>query len=148
MSRAAKRAADAAEAAAARLGHGRLDSVHLLLGLLAEKSAASVALGRRGVREEDLAKQASALYEGPPGKRARDLDRDGAEWRESLALAQDEAETRGAFEISPAHLLLAATSDDAWTAYRALGALGVEVEAMRADLEELARAEANDALDG
>jgi ATP-dependent Clp protease ATP-binding subunit ClpA len=146
MSRAGKRAIDAAAAAAERLGHARLDTLHLLIGLALEKTAAQAALGKRGATAEKLEKGADALYDGPRGGKAREIDRSGGELREALAMAQDEADTAGAHEIGPAHLLLAATADDSWTATAALKALGVDVEALRADVPGLEHDEKNDAL--
>ena len=43
-------------------------------------------------------------------------------------------------------LFLAATEDDEWTAYRALGALGASVEGVRREVEGLARDEAQGSL--
>lgn len=146
MSRPALRALEAAERHATALGHGRLETVHLVLALLEEKGAAGAALARRGVTAEALAARADALYEGPRGGRARDLDRSGGEWREALELARDEADTAGANEIAPAHLFLAATADDSFLAVRALADLGIDVEAARRDVAALARDEAQGTL--
>jgi ATP-dependent Clp protease ATP-binding subunit ClpA len=141
MSRAARAADEAAKAAAVRLGHGAVASVHVLLGLLGAQSVAAAALRRAGVDEKGLEAQASALYEGPPLGRARDLQL-GEEWREVMDGAREEAETAGAAEIEPAHVLLAATSDDTMSAVHALGGLRVDVEALRRDV-----AKASDAAD-
>jgi ATP-dependent Clp protease ATP-binding subunit ClpA len=146
MSRAAMRAIDAAAETAAKLGHARLDTIHLLIALGEARSAASVALDKRGAGPQALTKKAAEVYEGPEGGRARDIDRSGGELREALAGAEDEAETAGANEISPAHLLLAATADDSWSGVRALKALGVDVEALRADVPGLEHDEKNDDL--
>jgi ATP-dependent Clp protease ATP-binding subunit ClpA len=142
LSRAAQRVIEAAAKKALAAGHDRLASVHAVQALLESGGAAAAALAGRGVSPDRLDPEADKVYDGPRGGRARDLDRSGAEWRDLMGLARDEAENAGSHEIEPAHLFLAATADDDWTASRALRALGVDVEAARAEVERLARGEA------
>lgn len=131
LSRAAHTVVEGACQEAVGLRHGRLESVHLVLALLRNRTAARVVLERVGVNAERLHAEAGSVYEGPELERARDLERSGGEAGEVLELAVDEADAGGVFEVLPSHLFRAATSSDRWTAYRALEALGIDVEAAR-----------------
>jgi ATP-dependent Clp protease ATP-binding subunit ClpC len=147
LSRTAQRAMKIAEQAALELGHGRLDTVHLLLGLQAETGAAATVLGKLGIERAKLVRVADEVYEGVRGGgRARDLDLSSGEAKEALELARDEADASGEHEIAPARLFLAATEDEEWSAYKALRALGVDVEKARKDVEALVRDEAQGSL--
>jgi ATP-dependent Clp protease ATP-binding subunit ClpA len=146
FSGAAQRALAAAEKEALALGHLRLGSAHVVLGLLAERGAAAVALERLGVTAAAARKRADELYEGERGTRARDLDVGADEMREVFELARDEAEAAGEHDIAPLRLFLAATQDDAWGAYRLLEALKVDVERARRETEALGRDERQGSL--
>lgn len=146
LSRAVQRAIQAAAAEARALGHGRLDAAHLLLGLLVEPGAASVALSRAGVGADALRRKVDEGYDGIRDPRAKEIDRSGGEIREVLAGARDEADASGEHDIALVRLFLAATEDEEGSACRALRALGVDVDKVRADAEGLARDEAQGSL--
>ena len=141
LSRAARAAVDRACKEAVALQHGRLETVHLVLALLDDRTAARVVLERLGVGAGKVRAEAASVYDGPELERASDLERSGDEARETLELAVDEADAGGDFEVLPAHLFCAATSSDRWTAYRALIGLGVDVERARREVTDLIKDE-------
>jgi ATP-dependent Clp protease ATP-binding subunit ClpA len=146
LSRGAKKALDAAEKEAVALGHGRLDTAHLLLGLFAGATAGGVAMRRSAVTDSALRSAVDEAYDGPrEGGRARDLER-GEELRDALEIAREETDAAGEHDIPPVRLFTAITQDDDWSAYRALRDLSVDVEVCRRMAESLARDEAQGSL--
>ncbi|GIW72430.1 MAG: hypothetical protein KatS3mg102_1972 [Planctomycetota bacterium] len=130
-STAASRAVELALAEARRRGHGRLESAHLLAGLLAVPGSPQALLAEQGLGASALAAHLDAAYEGPPLLAGAAVEQHGPEWREVVALAQEIADAEGSFEVEPRHLLLAATEDRRWSAWRVLEAAGVAPAALR-----------------
>lgn len=148
LSGAARRAVAAAEKEALALGHLRLESAHLVLGLMVERGAATAALEKQGLQLTKLRRAVDEQYAGDRGKRERDFERFGGEVREVMELAKDEAEQAGENDIALVRLFLAATADEEWSAYKALRALGIDVERARDEADGMARDEAQGSLPG
>jgi hypothetical protein len=137
----ARRAVQHAAREARSLGHGELDTDHLLLGLLAEEHAASRALGAAGAERDRL----RAAVDGPearkplPGAGENGRLPISARARHALEQSLRESVQRGDPHLGVEHLLLALVADQQGAAMRALKGIGAKPPVVRKELTEPSR---------
>ena len=130
---AARRAVAAAEAEALAIGHDRIGTEHLLLGILADESAAAWQLADAGarlprVRRKVLEALPARPAGSPPGAGPLELTARAAR---ALARAVRSSHGRRADMVTPEHLLVGVL-DVEGTAGQVLRSLGVDLDRLRA----------------
>lgn len=135
---AARRAVATAEAEARALGHDRVGTEHLLLGVLADEGSAASLLRRAGaalpVARRKVLEVRPALAPPPPPDRALELT-----GRASRALGRSVRFSHGSPEGVTVEHLLTGILDVEGTAGQVLRSLGIDVEQVRAALDAGAR---------
>jgi ATP-dependent Clp protease ATP-binding subunit ClpA len=136
-----KRVMELAVAEARELDHQYIGTEHLLLGLVREgEGVAAGVLMSLGVSLDrvrngviDVLSQPSPFV-GPAARASAGPDGYSPAARRAFALAQGEASRLGHSYLGTGHLLLGLLAEGEGAAARALAALGVELEAARAEL--------------
>ena len=122
------------------LGHDTVGTEHLLVAMFTSTdSLAVIALGRLGVRQEDVLERLLEIEPSRPEQPTGAIPFD-AQAKEALRGAVDEAINLGHNYVGTEHLLLALHGRPDYTSAHILGALGQNSESVRsALLEELQR---------
>ena len=119
-----------AQEEAAALGHPRVGSEHLLLGLaLAEDEATAAVLTESGLTAEAIRKHVAALAPASPPRRRRHFTRAAKRALERSLLGAKEL---GDNYIGAEHILLGVLSDERAGAVAIVRELGADPEALRA----------------
>ena len=133
----AARAVAAAESEAKHLGHDRVGTEHLLLGLLTNESATSTMLTDAGVTlaaaRNKVSEAVGTSLPARPGQRSGPLPKTARAAR-ALARSKRFAHARGS-EVVTSHHVLTGVLDVEGIAGQVLRGLGVDVEALRASLD-------------
>ncbi|MET7402465.1 Hsp70 family protein [Dactylosporangium sp. NPDC005572] len=133
---AARHAVVQAQQAAADLGHDRIGTGHLLLGLLADPDGRLVwMLGKAGVTRAAVLARAGEF--GEPGTGTAQSLPFTPRMKTVLELTLREALRRGHHQVTPEHLLLALLREGGGAAVRTLTVLGVPPAALQTGLSEL-----------
>lgn len=126
-----------ARAAAGELGHSRIGTGHLLLGLLdVQQGVAARALGSAGVRRERVREEVvrhAGQRAGDPVAESSIPFADGA--KSALERALRVSLARGQTLIGTEHLLLSLLDEQEGPALTVLTALGVDIGRLRSQLE-------------
>jgi hypothetical protein len=134
FTRRARRVVGLAQEEADALGHGRVGTEHLLLGLLrSEDDATAEAFAGAGVTLEAAREQVSALELRPRGRARSPFTRAA---KRSLALTLQEARELGDRSLGADHLLLGVLADERAGARGVLRELGADPDALRAAVLE------------
>jgi ATP-dependent Clp protease ATP-binding subunit ClpA len=145
----AKRVIDIAYDEARLLGNDYIGTEHLLLGLLREgDGVAARVLVKKGLETEGLRAAVRGLQENdgrpavptpPPTPPLNRWDRYRPTARRAIVAADAAAKERGQGYVSPEHLLLGLLAAPETYPVRALAALGVDPDALRAEVERNCR---------
>jgi ATP-dependent Clp protease ATP-binding subunit ClpC len=123
-----------AQEEAQTLGHPRVGSEHLLLGLaLAEDEATAPALAEAGLTAGAIRERVQALEAAGPPRRRHGFTRAAKRVLERSAV---EAKTLGDNYIGAEHLLLGLLADERAGAVEIVRELGADPETLRADVRE------------
>ena len=129
FTRRARRVVGLAEEEADALGHGRVGTEHLLLGLIrAEDEATAKVFADAGVTLEAAREQVAGLTLRPRGRGRASFTRAA---KRSLALTLHEARTLGDSSLGADHLLLGLLADERAGARNVLRELGADPDAIR-----------------
>lgn len=135
----AARAVALSEIEAKHLGHDRVGTEHLLLGLLTNETATSTVLTDAGVTlaaaRNKVSEAVGTLSRGDPHGRTGPLPKTARATR-ALARSKRFAHARGS-ELVTSHHVLTGVLDVEGIAGQVLRGLGVDVEALRASLDAL-----------
>lgn len=130
FTRRARRVVALAQEAAAELGHGRVGTEHLLLGVLrAGDDAVGPVLAEHGIALEALQERVAALDPGP--RRRSPFSRAA---KRALEQSLREAKALGDRFIGTEHILLALAADERAGSLVLLRELGADPDALRASL--------------
>jgi len=138
----AARVRDLALEEAARYRHTYLGQEHLLLGLVGvEDSTAAEVLRNLGASAADVRQAISAMVKPGPPQEPQSCPAQTPELtpraRLALSLAIDNAQLDGMAAVAPEHLLVGLLLAGEGVGFRVLNTLGVDLESVRAEVQQL-----------